>query len=95
MFRSTLAVGAAAVAAPILEARPVLAVTWTGIPPPLADQEACFTENRNDPAWTTMSGPAAVTKLTSASTPRGAAILLAAGSAGAGTATNLLTRLNH
>jgi len=98
MFRSTLPVRAAAVAAPILETRPVLAGTWTGVPPPLANQEAYFTENWNDSAWTIMSGPAAVTKLTSASTPLGAAIVRAAGSTGPGTATNLLTpliRLNH
>ena len=91
MFRSTLPVAAAAVAAPILEARPVLAVTWTGVPPPLVDQEASFTENWNDSAWTTMSGPVAVTKLTSASTPLGAAIFRAAGSTGPRTAANLLT----
>ncbi len=38
-----------------------------------------------------MSGPVAVTKLTSASTPLGAAIVRAAGSTGPRTATNLLT----
>jgi hypothetical protein len=95
MFRSTLPVGAAAVAVPILEARPVPAVTWTAIPPLLADQETCFTDHWNNRAWTTMSRPAAVTKLTSASTPLGVAIVWAAGSTGPSAAANSLTRLNH
>jgi hypothetical protein len=95
MLRSTFAVVAAASAAPTTGAKPAQAVAWTAIPPPPADQEPRFTNNWNDPAWTSASSLAAVTTLTSAATPLGAAIVCAAGPTGPDIAADTLTRLNH
>lgn len=94
MLRSTFAVVAAAFAAPTTGAKPAQAVAWTATPPP-ADQEPRFAGNWNDPAWTSASSLAADTKLTSAATPLGAAIVCAAGPTGPDIAADTLTRLNH
>ena len=69
MLRSTFAVVAAAFAAPTTGTKPARAVAWTAIPPPPAGLEPRFTDNWHDPAWTSASSLAAVTKLTSAATP--------------------------